>query len=103
MGGDAGEEIFPELGVQFVPQRGCAVMWSCQRHDGAEECRVVHRAVALTDTVRYAAMCFFRNTIVRPSDGLVTIDPGELAAKYGTGRVLDESGQETFRKLRVHQ
>jgi len=55
----SGETVFPNLGVQFTPRRGCAIMWNNILKDGTEDSRLIHAGVAPLTGVKYGVNCFF--------------------------------------------
>lgn len=54
-----GETVFPNLGVQFTPRRGAAVMWNNIYPDGKEDSRLIHAGTAPLKGTKYGVNCFF--------------------------------------------
>jgi prolyl 4-hydroxylase len=54
-----GHTVFPNLGVQFAPRKGCAVVWKNIKDDGTEDSRLIHAGVAPFSGVKYGVNCFF--------------------------------------------
>jgi len=54
-----GHTVFPNLGVQFTPRIGCAVMWPNIHEDGSEDSRLLHAGLAPLKGVKYGVNCFF--------------------------------------------
>lgn len=54
-----GETIFPELGIQFMPRRGCAVVWNNVLPNGDEDSRLVHAGMPPSKGVKFGVNCFF--------------------------------------------
>eukprot|EP00444_Apocalathium_aciculiferum_P041013 CAMPEP_0183523058 /NCGR_PEP_ID=MMETSP0371-20130417/18885_1 /TAXON_ID=268820 /ORGANISM="Peridinium aciculiferum, Strain PAER-2" /LENGTH=466 /DNA_ID=CAMNT_0025721923 /DNA_START=21 /DNA_END=1422 /DNA_ORIENTATION=- len=59
--GDGGETLFSEIGVKFVPRKGCAVMWSNVLEPGIEDPRTYHQGLAPLTTMKYGVNCFFND------------------------------------------
>lgn len=84
--GDGGETLFPELGLKFVPRRGCAVMWSNNVAGGllgAEEpsMRMLHQGLPPNTATKYGVNVFFnvkpiRNQIMTDDN----VEQGEVAS-----------------------
>lgn len=98
-----GETIFPNLGVQFTPRRGAAVMWNNIHPDMSEDSRLIHAGTAPLKGIKYGVNCFFNihplkvrgvidgdmpidlpslvNTEAQDRKEWATIDPLQLAAE----------------------
>jgi len=63
--GAGGETLFPELGVQFVPRKGCAVMWSNVVSPGVEDVRTYHQGLPPKEGMKYGVNCFFNDKPLR--------------------------------------
>lgn len=96
--GDGGETYFPELGMKFVPRKGCAVMWSNILSEQTEDLRMVHMGLAPKTAIKYGVNCFFNDKPLKqnedPSDDdgsatyedkFWTIDPDGLVAEGSDG------------------
>uniref|UniRef100_A0A7S0ADX9 Prolyl 4-hydroxylase alpha subunit domain-containing protein n=1 Tax=Pyrodinium bahamense TaxID=73915 RepID=A0A7S0ADX9_9DINO len=59
--GDGGETLFPELGLQIVPRRGCAVMWANVLGPQQDDRRMVHQGLPPRSAVKYGVNCFFND------------------------------------------
>lgn len=81
--GDGGETFFPELGVKFVPRKGCAVMWSNILSEQKEDLRMVHMGLAPKTAVKYGVNCFFNDKPLKQAEDLSGDDePGHPSATY---------------------
>jgi len=67
---DGGETQFPELGIQIVPRRGCAVMWSNVLEPGVADQRMVHAGLPPQTAIKYGVNCFFHEKPVRHWDAV---------------------------------
>lgn len=56
-----GETIFPELGLQVRPRRGCAVVWSNTLENGQKDMRLVHAGLPPKNGIKYGVNCFFHH------------------------------------------
>jgi prolyl 4-hydroxylase len=86
-----GETVFPELGVQFVPRRGCAVMWNNILPDGSEDSRLVHAGTAPLKGIKYGVNCFFNINPLKARgviDGDTPVDAPALANTEAQDRSL---------------
>mmetsp|Transcript_42113 Transcript_42113/g.89690 ORF Transcript_42113/g.89690 Transcript_42113/m.89690 type:complete len:476 (-) Transcript_42113:141-1568(-) len=59
--GDGGETLFPEIGIQIVPRKGCAVMWSNILAPNVEDKRTMHQGLAPRTAMKYGVNCFFND------------------------------------------
>lgn len=111
--GDGGETFFPELGVKFVPRKGCAVMWSNILSEQKEDLRMVHMGLAPETAIKYGVNCFFNDKPLKQSevlsddeghpsatydDKVWTIDPNQLVAEKS-----DEPGPQPLVVFSVHE
>lgn len=56
---DDGGTIFPELGMQIRPRRGCAAIWSNALESGEKDLRLMHAGLAPKTSIKYGVNCFF--------------------------------------------
>eukprot|EP00931_Biecheleriopsis_adriatica_P089508 TRINITY_DN63622_c0_g1_i1.p1 TRINITY_DN63622_c0_g1~~TRINITY_DN63622_c0_g1_i1.p1 ORF type:complete len:460 (-),score=100.95 TRINITY_DN63622_c0_g1_i1:13-1392(-) len=63
--GDGGETYFPNLGVKFVPRKGCAVMWSNVLAPGVDDERTIHQGLPPRTSTKYGVNCFFNDKPLR--------------------------------------
>mmetsp|Transcript_83529 Transcript_83529/g.259472 ORF Transcript_83529/g.259472 Transcript_83529/m.259472 type:complete len:450 (+) Transcript_83529:124-1473(+) len=89
--GAGGETLFPEIGVQIVPRKGCAVMWANVLSPGVEDSRTYHQGLPPRMGMKYGVNCFFNDKPLKQfedadgdADGdtldatRVTVDPAQL-------------------------
>jgi len=62
---DAGETLFPELGLKIRPRRGCAVMWANTLSPGIDDIRTFHQGLAPRTGVKFGVNCFFNDKPLR--------------------------------------
>mmetsp|Transcript_57875 Transcript_57875/g.172155 ORF Transcript_57875/g.172155 Transcript_57875/m.172155 type:complete len:470 (-) Transcript_57875:24-1433(-) len=120
--GDGGETLFPELRLQVMPRRGCALMWDNVLGPQQDDRRMVHQGLPPRTAVKFGVNCFFndkRMKAYRPDGGggggaealpgalpaaaggecWRTIDAAELARE--TGRPHSHLGPGQLRRLRA--
>lgn len=59
--GAGGETLFSDIGVQIVPRKGCAVMWSNTLSPSVEDPRTYHQGLPPRCGIKYGVNCFFND------------------------------------------
>jgi len=70
-----GHTIFPELGLQIRPRKGCAVIWSNTLENGERDMRLVHAGLAPTEGIKYGVNCFFHHRPLKIRGAIDGEDP----------------------------
>jgi len=102
--GAGGETLFPELGVQFVPRKGCAVMWSNILSPGVEDRRTYHQGLPPRAGVKYGVNCFFNDKPLKQWEDAESAAAGEAVARRSVDpdELLREEGSQALRPGQIH-
>ncbi|CAE8626381.1 unnamed protein product [Polarella glacialis] len=60
-----GETFFPNLGIKFVPRKGCAVMWSNVLGPGVDDERTIHQGLPPRTGIKFGVNCFFNDKPIK--------------------------------------
>jgi len=80
---DGGETQFTELGLNVVPRKGCALVWSNVLGPQQDDKRLVHQGLPPKTATKYGVNCFFNDKLMRVYE---TVGP---CTNSGNARKLD--------------